>query len=142
MNEKVRKHSKKRDAILELVRSTDSHPGAQWIYDRLKPAIPGLSLGTVYRNIGIFRKEGLLEYVGTVKGEERFDADTSPHSHAVCTACGKVMDLPEDIRSGLTSPADLAGEYQAEIPGFIIDKRHTVFYGICRECSETRDQRP
>jgi Fur family peroxide stress response transcriptional regulator len=136
MNTTVRKRSKKRDAILELVRSTKTHPGAQWIYDRLKPTIPDLSLGTVYRNIGIFREEGLLEYVGTVKGEERFDADTSPHSHAICTACGKVMDLPEEIRAGL------AGEYQAEIPGFIIDKRHTVFYGVCRECSGLENQRP
>jgi Fur family peroxide stress response transcriptional regulator len=142
MDNTARKHSKKRDAILELVRSTTTHPGAQWIYDQLKPAIPGLSLGTVYRNIGIFREEGLLDSVGTIKGEERFDADTSPHSHAVCTVCGKVLDLPEETWAGLASPAGSAGDYQAEIPGFIIDKRHTVFYGICKECSESRNQRP
>jgi Fur family peroxide stress response transcriptional regulator len=136
MNASIRKHSKKRDAILELVRSTNSHPGAQWIYDRLKPAIPDLSLGTVYRNIGIFREEGLLEYVGTVNGEERFDADTSPHSHAVCTVCGRVLDLPEAVRT------KLAGGFQTEIPGFTIDMRHTVFYGLCKECSKQRDQRP
>jgi Fur family peroxide stress response transcriptional regulator len=132
----LRKHSKKRDAILKLLRSTDSHPGAQWIYDRLKPVIPGLSLGTVYRNINIFREEGLVETVGTVKGEERFDADTSPHSHAICTVCGKVMDLSEDIR------VNLDADYRVEISGFTIDKRHTVFYGICRGCSDLREQRP
>jgi Fur family peroxide stress response transcriptional regulator len=136
MNKTIRKHSKKRDAILELIRSTNSHPGARWIYDRLKSSIPNLSLGTVYRNIGVFREEGSLKVVGTVKGEERFDADTLPHSHAVCTVCGRVMDLPEDIR------VDLAANYRAEIPGFTIDKRHTVFYGICKECLELRKQRP
>jgi Fur family peroxide stress response transcriptional regulator len=136
MNKTIRKHSKKRDAILELFRSTNSHPGARWIYDRLRPSIPDLSLGTIYRNISIFQEEGLLEVVSTVKGEERFDADTSPHSHAVCTVCGKITDLPEDIR------VDLAADYRVEIPGFTIDKRHTIFYGICKECSPLRQQRP
>jgi Fur family peroxide stress response transcriptional regulator len=136
MNDTVRKHSKKRDAILKLVRSTKTHPGAQWIYDQLKSDIPDLSLGTVYRNIGIFREEGLLDSVGAVNGEERFDADTSPHSHAVCTVCGTILDLPDE------TGARLAGEYQAEIPGFIIDKRHAVFYGICKECSQLRNKRP
>ena len=125
----LRKHSKKRDAILELIRSTGTHPGAQWVYDQLKPAIPDLSLGTVYRNIAVFREEGLLESVGVVLGEERFDADTSPHPHAVCTRCGKVVDLSREIQS------ELNRNFSVEIPDFTIDKRNTVFYGLCRECS-------
>jgi Fur family peroxide stress response transcriptional regulator len=47
MNQQIRKHSKKRDAILELLRSVNTHPTAQWVYEKLKPRIPGLSLGTV-----------------------------------------------------------------------------------------------
>ena len=44
----VRKHSRKRDAILACLRSTTCHPTAEWVYQQLKPAIPDLSLGTVY----------------------------------------------------------------------------------------------
>ena len=45
--ETVRKHSKKRDAILSCLRGTDTHPSAEWVYARLKPQIPDLSLATV-----------------------------------------------------------------------------------------------
>ena len=45
-----RKHSKKRDAIYECLRNTTTHPSAEWVYAQLKPTIPDLSLGTVYRN--------------------------------------------------------------------------------------------
>jgi Fur family peroxide stress response transcriptional regulator len=126
----IRKHSKKRDAILEVIRSTDAHPGAQWVYDRLKPSIPDLSLGTVYRNISVFRKEGLVESVGVVSGEERFDGDTSPHGHVICTRCGRVADLSPQIQ------AVLAGDASVEIPGFTIDMCSTVFYGLCSKCKE------
>ena len=42
--EQTRKRSKKRDAILSCLCSTDTHPSAEWIYHRLKPQIPDLSL--------------------------------------------------------------------------------------------------
>jgi Fur family peroxide stress response transcriptional regulator len=126
--EKVRKHSKKRDAILGVIKSTKTHPGAQWVYERLKPAIPDLSLGTVYRNLSQFKEEGTLASLGVVRGEERFDADTLPHPHVVCTRCGKVEDLPGEVQ------AKIITEFTPEIPGFVIDKRHTVFYGLCDHC--------
>ncbi|MDR3130306.1 MAG: transcriptional repressor [Treponema sp.] len=127
-----RKHSNKRDAILAAIQSTQSHPGAQWIYDRLKPYIPSLSLGTVYRNINLFREEGSVVSVDIVNGEERFDGQVSPHPHLVCCRCGKIADIPcmaDDERL-------MGTKEEMEIGGFIIDYRKTVYYGLCRECTE------
>ena len=92
--EKTRKRSKKRDAILACIRSTRRHPSAEWIYDRLKPEIPDLSRGTVYRNLRLFLEEGVVASVGVVGGLERFDGDVSPHAHFICQCCGEVIDLP------------------------------------------------
>jgi Fur family peroxide stress response transcriptional regulator len=123
-----RKYSRKREAILETIRSTRCHPTAQWVYEQLKPRIPDLSLGTVYRNIGLFRQEGKLISVGVVNGEEHFDAFTAPHPHFVCERCGKVFDLP--------CPDEAAPASLAKNPaGFVTDFRKTVFYGICPECA-------
>jgi Fur family peroxide stress response transcriptional regulator len=133
-----RKHSGKRDAILETIQSTDTHPGAQWVYERLKPRIPNLSLGTVYRNISLFREEGLVVSVGVVNGEERFDAVTEPHPHLVCGRCGRVLDLP-----GLDLPGMLGKKFKfpPEYAGFVPDLRKTVFYGVCETCTarQTRE---
>ena len=49
--ETARKHSKKREAILEALRSAKDHPSAEMLYSRLKSVYPDLSLGTVYRNL-------------------------------------------------------------------------------------------
>ena len=126
MNSK--RNSKKRDAILRLIQSTSSHPSAQWVYDRLKPQFPDLSLGTVYRNISFFKKEGLVSFLGVVDGEERFDGFPAPHSHAICVRCGQIMDLNESVSLNVLDPIP------KEINGFTIDLRKTVFYGLCRAC--------
>jgi Fur family peroxide stress response transcriptional regulator len=134
----VRKHSAKRDAILEVLRETTVHPGAQWVYDRLKPAIPDLSLGTVYRNLNLFRQEGLALSLGVVNGEERFDGITEPHPHLICGACGAVEDIPvsdlaafeEGIGRALRSSL---GEEESS-GGEGIDFRRTLFYGLCKNC--------
>jgi Fur family peroxide stress response transcriptional regulator len=128
----ARKHSDKRDAILRVIQSTESHPGAQWVYDRLKPLIPDLSLGTVYRNINLFRDEGAVVSVGVVQGEERFDGRVEPHPHFVCENCGAVIDLAWDVQLEQNVGVSI------EIQNCTIDKRKTRFYGICKECSESR----
>jgi Fur family peroxide stress response transcriptional regulator len=129
----IRKHSFKRDAILAVLKGTDTHPGAQWVYERLKPAIPDLSLGTVYRNLRLFREEGAALSLGAVNGEERFDGVTEPHPHFVCSRCGVVLDLPPsraDTLCGSLEQADSAEK------AFSIDFRRTVFYGLCGTCGE------
>jgi Fur family peroxide stress response transcriptional regulator len=133
MDAKKRKHSSKRDAILEMVKSTTSHPSAQWVYEQLKPVISGLSLGTVYRNIGVFINEGSMVSVGVVNGEERFDARVQPHPHVVCSRCGRIADLPnpDDQVLRRLSEGMSAGEFSVEI-------HKTVFYGLCGDCTSNK----
>ena len=40
------------------------------------PEIPDLSLGTVYRNIALFKDEGKVRVICNVNGEERIDGNT------------------------------------------------------------------
>ena len=42
----MRRHSRKRDAILHCIKESREHPSAEWIYTQLKPEHPDLSLGT------------------------------------------------------------------------------------------------
>ena len=74
----IQKKSRKRDAILACVCSTDTHPTAEWVYTQLKPDIPDLSLGTVYRNLAMFRREGIIGSAGVVNGLERYDRNPLP----------------------------------------------------------------
>jgi Fur family peroxide stress response transcriptional regulator len=122
------KHFKKREAILNCLRSTTSHPTAEWVHAQLKAEYPDISLGTVYRNLALFKEQGLIISVGTVNGVERFDADTEPHVHFICTRCHKVEDLPGMIiPESLTTDAD-------RYTGGRTETCSLSFTGACREC--------
>ena len=124
-----RKYSRKREAILDLMKSTNTHPSAEWVYSTLKPQIPDLSLGTVYRNIAMFRDEGLIVSVATVDGQERFDADTTPHMHFICVDCGSVID------AGSLDENDLDVSFLEE-QGLDMIAYNISFYGRCTECKD------
>ncbi len=122
------KHFPKRDAILTCLRQTKVHPSADWVYARLKPEIPDLSLGTVYRNLSLFKEQGIITSLGTVGGVERFDGETRDHVHFICTQCGKV----EDMEGGPNLPGlQAAAEHDL---GSRIDGCQITFTGVCRNC--------
>ena len=124
------KHFRKRDAILACVRGTTVHPSADWVYARLKPEIPDLSLGTVYRNLTYFKEQGDIISLGTVDGVERFDGNTAPHVHFICTGCSAVIDLPE-----LAVPQELSEQAAMSIGGAVSGCQLT-FTGTCGDCQK------
>ena len=128
--ERTAKHFKKRDAILSCLRSTEAHPSAEWIYETVKQEIPDISLATVYRNLNLFKEQGLIQSLGTVQGVERFDGNTAPHVHYICIGCGRVLDLP-----GLSVPEELNNAAARESGGRV-DSCQLNFTGICGRCSE------
>ncbi len=118
--------SSKREAIFKTIASTKSHPSAAWVYDRLKDEIPNLSLGTVYRNIALFKEQGRVITVASVNGEERIDADVTDHAHFVCEHCNGVFDL--------NSGPLVALEDELSQKGFEINRKNVVFHGKCCDC--------
>ena len=127
-NQKRYKRSRQREHILAKLRSTKTHPTAAWIYDELKPEFPELSLGTVYRNLNILRDQGLLQVLSSGSTFDRFDANTAPHYHFVCTACGKVEDVDVQVRE------DIDERIGARIGRRIVGHR-LDFFGLCPDCS-------
>lgn len=128
--ERTTRYSKKREAILNAICGTDCHPSAEWVYQKLKPSHPDLSLGTVYRNLVFFQQRGDIQSVGVVNGQERFDGLTDPHSHFVCSCCGAVSDLPQ-----VKVDADLEQSVSRQY-GFKVNRHELTFYGTCKNCMQ------
>lgn len=126
------KNFRKRNAILEYLRRTTAHPSAETIFSDLKAQIPDLSMGTVYRNLNLFKQQGMAVSVATVKGIERFDANTEPHVHFICDSCDAVIDLHQ-----LQVPQTLCFEAEGAI-GCCVDNCQLSFTGTCRNCLTAR----
>lgn len=115
-------------AILNTLQETTVHPTADWVYARLKPRYPDLSLGTVYRNLKKFCETGKAVSVGVINGQEHFDARVEPHAHLVCKRCGAVLDIPEEFfrRDELEK---LSARFHIRL-----ESARVVFEGACPQC--------
>lgn len=127
--EAATKQFRKRNAILECLRMTDTHPSADMVHEMLRPEHPDISLATVYRNLARFKSQGLIQSVATVRGIERFDANTEPHVHFICTGCDAVLDLhqiqvPEALNSNVEKTS-----------GCRVESCQLSFTGLCGSCN-------
>ena len=120
----VRRHSRKRDAILECLRCTTSHPTAEWVYNQLKPTI----------NLAMFKAEGTIDSVGVYNGLERFDFRTDPHAHFICRVCGAVSDI-----NWLELPADTLQEVEQQT-GTSGETCRIAVSGVCTACMKKDTQ--
>ena len=123
------KQFRKRNAILECLRSTDAHPSADMVHEMLRADHPDISLATVYRNLSLFKKQGLIQSVATVSGIERFDGNPDPHVHFICSGCDSVLDLPQvDVPQTLSSRAE-------QDTGCRVTGCQLTFTGLCGNCN-------
>lgn len=121
------KQSKQRNAILDYLHSTTSHPTADTVYENVRKTIPNISLGTVYRNLNLLADTGEILRLTCGGSRDRYDGCTKPHYHFLCRECGSVSDLEMDSLAHIDVIAG-AG-YQGKVEGHV-----AYFYGVCPAC--------
>ncbi len=122
----MKNYSRQREAILNALRATKSHPSASSVYEAVRKEIPNISLRTVYRNLAVLAENGDISAIPLNDGIDRFDGDTTPHIHLVCKRCSKITDLPIDD--------DFASKLATDT-GFCPDSTVYVVYGVCKDCN-------
>src|SRR5262245_26392583 len=123
-----------RRLILEVVRATDAHPTAAFVYRRVRRRLPRVSLATVYRNLRMLAAEGFLAERTAAAGL-RFDGNIGPHDHFTCLTCGRIYDVPaRDERRGRRCIAARTG--------FEVLDHRTEYYGRCGACRRSRGRSP
>src|SRR5580692_5744802 len=124
-----------RIAIVRLFAEDTTHPTAQDLYERLRPTFPSMSFATVYNTLDTLAHTGLA---GTVRlpgkrgDAARFDPNTSPHHHAVCDGCGKVLDI---AASSLSPTAGATKRLRRAAPGFSVRTVERIYRGLCSGCA-------
>ena len=123
-------YSRQRNTILEVLRSTTTHPTADWVYEQCKKKIPNISLGTVYRNLNLLVEMGEAIRVKGDFEKDRFDGTVAPHYHLVCKNCGAVIDV------GLDEHVDESISAFVKANNIPADSYDITFSGLCHECNE------
>lgn len=121
------KFSRQRELILNEVMNSHIHPTADIIYTNLKKDNPGLSLGTVYRNLSQLTEHGYISKLSIPNESDRFDKNVQPHAHLVCDKCNNIFDIESnytgDFLNNLSNTEDIE-----------ILKYDIILKGVCKNC--------
>ena len=117
-----------RQMIFGLLQDNDSHPTVESLYERARGEMPTMSLKTVYQTVHDLEALGEVDVLDLGTGTLRVDPNVEDdHHHLVCSACGRVRDLPVEF-DGLRVP----GRYRRD---FTVDAVQVIFRGHCDDCA-------
>jgi len=121
------RETRQRKVVYEAVRHSKEHPTADMIFDQVKYTLPTVSLGTVYRNLGVLKDQGLVIELRGSDRRAHFEADLTPHAHFTCTYCGAISDI-----EGCPTPN---WERLPCLAGYTVEEHCLEFRGTCPKCA-------
>ena len=122
----MQKRSRQRELLLEVLRGTTCHPDADWIFSEMRKIMPSISLGTVYRNLGLMVEAGEIRHIAMPDGADRYDGTLAPHEHILCERCGRTVDV---ALGDLTSLIETCS-------GCKVTSYELNIKGVCAECRD------
>ena len=118
--------------LLDLIRQ-GSHLDADKLYRRAKEKEPRLSMSTVYRNLQLFVKLGLVEEHHFDRAHCCYEAKTKvQHQHLICLGCGRVIDFEYQLSQEMKENLEAR-------KGFHTTGAKIVLVGLCSDCFQHRE---
>jgi Fe2+ or Zn2+ uptake regulation protein len=128
-----------RQAIFAALYANATHPTAEAVYDVVRAQMSSISLRTVYQTLNDLADMGEISQVDLGLGSTRFDPNTEPHHHLVCSQCAAVFDVAvADVPDSLARPVlpDGSGD------GFVVEATDVIFRGVCATCARPQPPPP
>ena len=125
--EKPRRSTRQRRLVLEELRKLTTHPTATELHEITRRRLPKISLGTVYRNLELLSRMGLVRKLVTDGGGARFEGNDGRHYHVRCIHCARVGDVGN-------LPIDPAKTKPRRLNGYRVLGYHLEFVGVCPVC--------
>ena len=119
--------TKQRQAVLEVIREAEEHLTANQVFDQARRVLPGISFATVYNSLRFLKEQGLIGEVRFGTDAARYDRTLERHDHAICNACGKLIDIDLPIPGDLLKKGERLSKFKAE-------SIEVVLRGRCPDC--------
>jgi Fur family peroxide stress response transcriptional regulator len=119
-----------RVALLRLLASSDGHPSASDLYERIRAQFPTTSPATVYKTLILLKELGEVLELGLSDDDNRYDGSRPyPHPHLICLRCRNIIDPQVSLVDHLTQEV-------AELTGYEVIGHRLDFYGLCPDCRQ------
>lgn len=116
-----------REVVLRVIRDSRSHLTANEVFSEAKAILPTISFATVYNSLRYLKDAGHIAEISFGSGASRFDAMTHRHDHALCTACGTLVDIEMELPQEFVRRA-------AEYSHFKPESLEFTLRGKCPDC--------
>jgi Fur family peroxide stress response transcriptional regulator len=124
-----RRVTTQRIAVCEALLARGGHPTAAEVYQRVHEAHPAISQATVYNTLAALEELNLIRLLHIVGDDHaHYDLGVEPHVNAVCTRCGRIVDIHTDTLEALLGLVATRSGYQLN------DSEGVIVYGRCPEC--------
>lgn len=112
---------------MQVIRDSHDHLTANEVFGLAKTKLPSISFATVYNSLRFLKEAGHIAEIQFGNGASRFDRMTQRHDHAICTQCGKLVDIELDHPRSLVEKAAILSKFKPESLEFTLR-------GICPAC--------
>jgi len=119
--------TRQREVVLTVIRDANDHLTANDVFAAAKRLLPSISFATVYNSLRYLKEAGHIAEIQFGNGASRFDRMTSRHDHAICTSCGKLVDIELEVPADLVRTAARRSRFKPESLEFTLR-------GLCPEC--------
>jgi Fur family ferric uptake transcriptional regulator len=125
------RHTKQRDAILQVFLAAQGHVTNEEIYNAVREEHPAIGYTTVYRTMKLLCDAGLANERHFDDGITRYEIEHEHHDHLVCVKCGKIVEFECSMIESTQN--EIADRY-----GFRVLRHRHELYGHCAKCREDR----
>lgn len=123
------KHTKQREAILDVFLSIRGHITGEELYQRVSEKFPTIGYTTVYRTMKLLCDAGLAIERHFDDGVTRYEVEHEHHDHLVCLRCGKIVEFECQM-------IEQAQDEIVERYGFTLLRHRHELYGHCPDCQK------
>ncbi len=128
VKEKGYKITPQRRTIIETLSSQSQPLTAKEILDRVRAIFPDISFDTVYRNLNLLAKVGIITQINLRSGESsKFEITDEHHHHFICLGCGESVCLKD-------CPLNEEVMWPAVEKGYLVTGHIYEVYGYCPMC--------
>ena len=117
---------------MSVMQETGRHLDAKELYRRASERDPNISLATVYRNLRLFKEQGLINerHLGQARCYYEIK-HLGEHQHLVCQACGQVIEFESSLIRKLV--AEVRRKNNFSVTGVEL-----YLEGYCHKCKDEK----
>ncbi|HEX76684.1 MAG TPA: transcriptional repressor [Dehalococcoidia bacterium] len=126
----IRPDTSQRRLLLSVMQEAEKHLDAKELYRRASEKDASISLATVYRNLHVFKEQGLINerHLGQARCFYEMKR-LGEHQHLVCESCGQVTEFESPLLNKLIDEVQRKNN-------FFVTKVELYLEGYCHKCKE------